>query len=357
MANKDMATKTLRDVEKQYPDLGNSSQLNLTLFNLANFLASNYGKHTELEIMGRVVQEIAEALDVSGLVVVMVQHRHQSSLHEREVFASGNMLPVDRELFHAYLADTVLNEVKKKRATVTFDNVHEEILKEMASKGGHTRIGSLLGVPMMWRGQIAGALIAMRAEVAGFQEGQLRTFEQIGRFIAQEILESRLFHKATLDESTGLFHRQAALSYLRREIERADRYEAPLTLSLVDVDGFSFLEPYALEEKSKGIMKQLATRLLDEVRQVDICGRIFDDTFMVVHPMSELKQGIQIAQRIRRTLQASPLIVDENKIEISVSTGVASYMSGQDDVATLISRADTLLEAAKRTGGNSIVHD
>lgn len=357
MAKKNESTRTLREVEKQFPDPGLSNNLNLTLFGLSNYLAANYGKHSELEIMVNMVQEIAEALDVSGLVVVMVQQRHKTSLHERDIFASLNLLPADRELFHAYLADTVLNEVKEKGSTVSFNNVHEEILKEAASKGGHTRIGSLLGVPMMWRGNLVGAFIAMRSEVSGFQEGQIRTFEQIARFIAQEILESRQYHDATLDSGTGLFHRQAVLAYLRREIERADRYEAPLAISLVDVDGFAFLEPSALQEKSREIVKKLATRLLDEVRQVDICGRLFDDTFLLVHPMSHAKSAIQIAQRIMRSLRSSPLIVSENKIQFSVSIGVATYLSGQDDVATILSRADVLLEAAKRSGGNTIVHE
>lgn len=353
-----VAVKSISDFSSNEAISQNAASLNVSLFRLANYLSTNYGRHSEANMMNHVVEEIAGLLDVSGLVVALVQNDQSSnSLKERELFISSGLLSPDIEIFKGFLADTLLNEAMEKRSTLAYSNTKTSILKEKIGSGSLTRIGSLLAIPMMFRNKVIGVLIAVRGEVGAFREGQHRTFERISKFIAQDILESKLYYEAILDFSSGLYHRQAMLSFLRRELERASRYQAPLSISFLDVDGYSYMEPSLLRDRSGPIVKQLSSRFLDEVRQADICGRISEDTFLIIHPMSTYKNSVYVAKRIQKSLRDTPLIVQENKISLSLSIGIAEFMPGNDDLSILLSRADTAMQGAKAAGGNYIVTD
>jgi len=349
--------RKLKDVKQKYPEVGSANTLNVALFRLANYLSTDYGRHSEQDVLNQIVNDISRAIDVSGMVVALVKQQHQSSLKEREIFFSSGLLRSDAEHFRSHLADTLLNEVTETKQRILHADTKTSLLKEHIGTGGKTRIASLLAIPMIFRKKVLGVLIAFRNEINAFTPGQLRSFDRIARFIVQDIKESKNYYEATLDLSSGLYHRQAMLATLRREIERASRYQAPLSISFLDIDGYSFLEPNLLEDKSSKILKKLSTRFLDEVRQADICGRVAEDTFLFIHPMSTCKNAIHVAKRVIASLQSASIIVGEGPVDISLSIGVTEFVPGSDDISTFLSRGDSMLQGAKRFGGGAVVHD
>jgi GGDEF domain-containing protein len=89
---------------------------------------------------------------------------------------------------------------------------------------------------------------------------------------------------ARTDALTGLLNRRGFLEIARREIARSERTSSPLTVALVDVDGFKEVNDTRGHEAGDHLLGGLATALQSAMRTVDACARLGGDEFAVVLP-------------------------------------------------------------------------
>jgi diguanylate cyclase (GGDEF)-like protein len=100
------------------------------------------------------------------------------------------------------------------------------------------------------------------------------------------------------------------------------------------------------------ILKNIAKILKYVLRNVDHIGRFGGEEFIVILPNTNLKNAVLVAEKVREAIANFVHNIEDHIIQTTVSIGIASYNSLDDDVNQIIKRADQALYTAKSSGRN-----
>jgi diguanylate cyclase (GGDEF)-like protein len=188
----------------------------------------------------------------------------------------------------------------------------------------------------------------------------LRVGDCLFRFLAGGNVEAdyheELYRLAILDALTELHNKRYLMDYLQRELLRSARNGRPLTLMLFDIDHFKAINDKMGHLAGDLTLRELAGRLKSEFRKDDLIARYGGEEFAAVLTETNSASGAELAEHIRRTVEAYQFSFEHRRYTITVSIGVASTQ-GNEALAPqeLIHRADELLYRAKHEGRNRVV--
>jgi diguanylate cyclase (GGDEF)-like protein len=168
----------------------------------------------------------------------------------------------------------------------------------------------------------------------------------------KELLEQR----ATHDALTGMLNRGAALDALQRDLDRAQRGEEALQLLFIDIDGLKGINDSFGHSAGDLVLRAIARAFELTTRSSDVVARIGGDEFLV----ARLGEGdsiavLQLANRILRQLSTTVAVVDDHRIPIRCSVGIATSEPSDVRIDSVMKRADSALYEAKRYGGSQAV--
>lgn len=165
-------------------------------------------------------------------------------------------------------------------------------------------------------------------------------------------LENELQRLATTDPLTGLANRRAFFERGQPALEAARRYGQPTSLLMIDVDHFKAVNDRHGHGVGDAMLRLLADRLREVLRQADLIARIGGEEFAALMPQTALEAAQQAAERLREACDG--LAPDASGgAAISISAGVAEWRSGET-LDHLLERADAALYRAKRAGRNRV---
>lgn len=166
----------------------------------------------------------------------------------------------------------------------------------------------------------------------------------------------RLETLAHTDPLTQLVNRRALTIRLVTEMERVRRYNAPLSMLLVDLDHFKLVNDTYGHMAGDDVLAAVATLLQRAVRAVDMVARYGGEEFVIVLPETGRQGAVAFAERIREKVGAHTFCVgDTQHVRITTSIGVATYPSPRlDSVEDLFRAADIALYRAKGNGRNLV---
>lgn len=151
------------------------------------------------------------------------------------------------------------------------------------------------------------------------------------------------------DPLTRVNNRRAFDESLENLLKEQVRYPATFSLALIDIDHFKRVNDENGHLHGDRVLQEVAKILKDNVRDCDIVARFGGEEFAVLMPRTELHGACNLAERVRNDLA--------RKLPITASVGLAASIHG-DDAASLVSRADRALYAAKNAGRNRVfLHD
>ena len=158
---------------------------------------------------------------------------------------------------------------------------------------------------------------------------------------------------AMTDELTGLPNRRDVLARLQGML--ADRKFGPCALMIVDLDHFKAINDDFGHLVGDEMLKAVAQVLREAVREPMCLGRLGGEEFVVVLPRTDENQAMKVGERIREQVQA----LDTSRWlpqarSLTASLGVAVSRLGEDDVGTMLHRADEALYRAKAAGRNRV---
>lgn len=185
--------------------------------------------------------------------------------------------------------------------------------------------------------------LQMRIRVA---ERMLATTAQLRRQTAE------LRYQATHDGLTGLWNREALLSLIFQETDRAQRMRTPLSLMLLDLDDFSRINHDYGYEAGDQVLVELASRFRRQMRSYDLIGRCGEDEFLLALPGCMLENARYLAERIQEWILAKPFAVGHEATTLTASIGVASSR-GRSPLIVL-REAERGLAEAKLGGKNRV---
>jgi two-component system cell cycle response regulator len=167
---------------------------------------------------------------------------------------------------------------------------------------------------------------------------------------------SRLETLAHTDHLTQLVNRRALTIRLVTEMERVRRYNAPLSMLLIDLDHFKLVNDTYGHIAGDSVLATVATLLQRAVRAVDLVARYGGEEFVVVLPETGRQGATAFAERIRDKIAKHGFAIGEPAlIHVTASIGVATYPSLRlDSVEDLFRAADVALYRAKGNGRNLV---
>jgi len=168
--------------------------------------------------------------------------------------------------------------------------------------------------------------------------------------------KDRLERLAIRDELTGLYNYRYLQSRLTEEFKRAERYREPLACAMVDIDHFKSFNDRFGHDVGDQVLRVVADRLLEAVREVDVVARYGGEEFLLVLPSTHLSGALTVANRVWRGIGEKEFVIADNHRErITISVGVALYPSrGVSNRDALLKSADRALYRAKEDGRDRI---
>ncbi|HTR48862.1 MAG TPA: diguanylate cyclase [Verrucomicrobiae bacterium] len=191
-----------------------------------------------------------------------------------------------------------------------------------------------------------------------FDAQELRARVRVGLRILslqQSLISAReeLRFQATHDGLTGVFNRGAVLEAIHRERSRQKREGGALGVILADLDHFKQINDTHGHLLGDAVLKEAARRMGNCVRPYDTVGRYGGEEFLIVVPSADARGALSLAERMRETIAASPIMTDAGPINVTASFGVAASDPREPIAAdTLLLRVDDALYRAKELGRN-----
>lgn len=167
-------------------------------------------------------------------------------------------------------------------------------------------------------------------------------------------LQAQLREQAIRDPLTGLYNRRFMEESLQREFALARRQGTPISLLMLDIDNFKQFNDTYGHEAGDFLLKELALLLKQEVRSSDISCRYGGEEFVVIMPGAALKQGLQRAERLCDLFARKHFNFQGQRLQSTVSIGVACYPHHGKTWQDLIKAADQAMYAAKAAGKNCV---
>ena len=165
--------------------------------------------------------------------------------------------------------------------------------------------------------------------------------------------EAELEIRANRDTVTGLANRNLLRDRLGQALAFAARYTHPVWVVHLDLDRFKFINDTLGISAGDELLRQVAVRLQECVRDTDTVARLAADEFVLVLPeRSDENTAIHTMQRIMESA-AQPYIVEGHEFFMTVSAGMAVYPTDGEDADTLMKHADVAMYRAKETGRNN----
>jgi diguanylate cyclase (GGDEF)-like protein len=174
----------------------------------------------------------------------------------------------------------------------------------------------------------------------------------------------RLDKLSVTDGLTGIPNHRHFQEQLRKEWGRAQRYQSPLSLVMIDLDHFKSVNDRYLHTFGDKVLKGTAEVIRHSLRDPDVCARYGGEEFAVILPNTNLQGATRVAERIREGVAGQGYFVDGARddatgkpleVGVTCSSGVAAYPSRDvSGVEQLVRHADEALFKAKADGRNCV---
>jgi diguanylate cyclase (GGDEF)-like protein len=159
--------------------------------------------------------------------------------------------------------------------------------------------------------------------------------------------------RATIDKLTGIANRQSLISDLLAEVERANRYDRPLSVAFLDIDHFKAVNDSYGHEAGDQVLRGVAQAIAANLRASDIFGRYGGEEFMLILTETNVEEGAVLTEKLRTLVQRQRFPVEGNPdLAVTISIGIAGGAGSKLRWDTLVRDADAAMYSAKSLGRN-----
>ena len=234
---------------------------------------------------------------------------------------------------------------------------------------GAAALASMAMIPLTHRQHLIGSINLGSKDAERFTRTHAADFLAhlgvIASFCVENVVNrARLLRSGFTDVLTGWHNRRYMQVRLSEELARARRDASRLVCLMLDVDHFKSVNDNWGHAAGDAVLQELAQRIDSQVRVSDVAARYGGEEFVVLLPDTDNESGVRLAERIRKTISASPYdLPGGEKASITASIGIAGASPGPDDEDlktvgdSLIARADVALYRAKSLGRDQVAVD
>ena len=165
--------------------------------------------------------------------------------------------------------------------------------------------------------------------------------------------EEKIQYLATHDVLTGLPNRMMFSQLLNHAIQSAQRYKRQFAVLFIDLDRFKIINDTLGHEAGDQLLQEIAVRLKQSLRAVDIVARLGGDEFVIlIEEVSDSSQVATVAHKILTSI-IKPITLMGQECRITASIGISMYPKDAEDEQSLMKNADIAMYLAKEEGKNN----
>ncbi len=198
---------------------------------------------------------------------------------------------------------------------------------------------------------IATALVSMTYLTLFFHVFGARSFYYYTRM---RDANRRLLQMATHDMLTGILNARAYYERCDALINLSRRAQTPFAVLFIDLDHFKSINDNHGHAAGDIVLKSIAECLRSGIRQSDALGRIGGEEFSIFLPNTDINGACQLAEVLRRAIEACMPDIGSQRLKVTPSIGVAGGTGARDIMRDIQKRADEAMYAAKAAGRNRV---
>lgn len=203
---------------------------------------------------------------------------------------------------------------------------------------------TLLGILWVWSKSLIDADLSV-----------MSTFSlQVASALKRASLFQEVQSLALTDPLTGLQNRRSLFDLGRIEFVRSQRLNRPFCCFMMDLDHFKKFNDQYGHLIGDLVLQEFAESVRRSVREVDLIGRYGGEELVIFLPETDLDTALQVAERLRETIEMTPIRTSDKQLHITVSIGVSRRDENTLELETLIARADQAMYIAKHRGRNQV---
>ncbi len=233
---------------------------------------------------------------------------------------------------------------------------------EVSSHDHSGEMRSAVIAPLILGERVLGVLSLSASNPDVFSESDLRVLESFATTttaaLQNAMLHAEVQKLALTDALTEVYNRRGLFEVGKREVERAHRFNRPLSAILVDVDHLKQINDTFGHAAGDESLRIVAERFRSSIREVDVLGRYGGDEFVFLLPETDLFTACGVAERIRQRvtepMTLTGISANDNPVVMTISLGVANAVADTTDLESLLHRADAAAYEAKKNGRNRV---
>jgi diguanylate cyclase (GGDEF)-like protein len=223
-----------------------------------------------------------------------------------------------------------------------------------------TGVVSALTAIVAWRLLPIAISIPSRARLVSANEQLRRAREEIleaNSRLEQKVQErtAQLEALAVADPLTGTYRRTYALDTLGNELKRAQRYNTPLAVAMIDIDDFKRINDTHGHLAGDDVLRGIGSLLNTLSRESDTIGRFGGEEFLIVMPECDQTQAVLALERFNKALREHRFTLTSGEtLRVTCSIGT-TQATGETSQTELLANADKALYQAKHEGKDRVV--
>ncbi len=274
--------------------------------------------------------------------------------------ATGLKPEVAREIKEVRIGEGRIGTAALKRITMDAADFQNEsiLIREGLRKAADKDLPLMVVSPVVQRDSLLGVIVV--GEMEKVTAVSKRVLGIVGQLSAVGIENHQLFQEiklhADMDLHTRLYNATYFRKYLETEINKARRFQRPLSLVWFDIDHFRHYNETSGHEAGDEVLRIVAGLVRESTRSVDIPCRVAGEAFGVILPETGRDGAAHVAETIRAKVEASemPLAVNQPGGRITISAGAAVFPEDGNRADSLIKSVEEAVRYAKQRGRNRV---
>jgi len=255
----------------------------------------------------------------------------------------------------------ILRDVVEKKVTTYFpDYTFGKILPEIKDIFDLTleEYHSILGIPLFREKKVIGLISVISTKVDAFNKKQIQLLETIASQVSITLhniyMYDRMKELAFIDELTGIYNRRFFYSATKKEIDSSIRYKKDLSIILIDIDHYKEVNDHFGHITGDKVLQRFTRVIQKELRSSDVFARYGGEEFLILLPETDGEAAVEVAERIRKSVEKLRVNFNEEEISVTISLGVTRLTGERNTLQELIAVVDQALYGAKQKGRNRV---
>lgn len=325
----------------------------------------------EIETLRQVVADVNSRLDLNDTVDLILQHSRRVIPYDRstvQILEDGQFKVIgsigfeDREAVlkvrfdHPNAKNPGTHAVQSRAPMLCNDIVRE--YPGFRQVAGEAPTRSWLGIPLIADNEVIGLLALDSVERGFYTQRHLEVAQIFAGHVALAIEKARMFDDvrtmALTDLLTGAGNRHALQLQGPFFLEKAKREKRPIDALMIDLDHFKKVNDTWGHDAGDAVLREAAGLIRSCLRNYDLFFRYGGEEFLILLPDTEIETSLEIAERIRSTLELAAGRPSARVTTVSVGLG-SLVPTASMTLSDLIKVADLALYEAKNGGRNRVV--